>query len=35
MHTLTLVSLTILALFIAAYFVIDWQSSKDSEPPES
>jgi len=35
MNTLTLVSLTILALFIAAYFVIDRQSGKDGEPPES
>ena len=35
MNTLTLVSLTILALFIAAYFLIDWQSGKDGEPPES
>ena len=35
MNTLTLVSLTILALFIVAYFVIDRQSRKDNEPPES
>ena len=35
MNTLTLVSLTILALFIAAYFVIDRQSTKDSDRPKS
>ena len=34
MH-LALVSLTILALFIVAYFVIDRQNGKDGEPPES
>ena len=35
MNTLTLVSLTILALFIVAYLVIDRQSSKDNDPPKS
>ena len=35
MNTLTLVSLTILALFIVAYVVIDRQSSNENEPPES
>lgn len=35
MNTLTLLSLTIFALFVGAYFIIDRQSSKDKEPPES
>ena len=34
MNTLTLLSLTIFALFVAAYLIIDRQSSNDKEPPE-
>lgn len=35
MNTLTLVSLTILAVFVVAYLVIDRQGTKDNEPPKS
>ena len=35
MNTLTLVSLTILAVFVVAYLVIDRQSTDDKESPKS